>query len=209
MSSASNGSKVSEDFLGELIDEWDLMNLIDNDSDSESSGSCGSILASIVPNECSLEARLEMDRCYYKCGICGDLVLDYVLPKHHYHEHPDVSFESKIYERIEIDQTTHCYLCGSQVLAIEFVEHQKKCTKEICWSQSDNGSEEISIATSSGTQSVIISRIFKCEACGSLIFEDDLDEHHKNCHRDIPLNLNIYELFEVVQQESGEFSNKM
>lgn len=215
--STSNGPKMSDNYMNEFINEWVLMNLNDSSSESESS-----VAIETRSTSCASIGSLSKDiHCHYKCGICGDEVLDYSLPKHHYTEHADITFDFQMYEPTVIDQHVHCFLCNSDVPAIEFQEHQKECYTEPWMTLSDSEMDELSVATSelsstystSDTPSVIISRIFRCEACGALVFEENLDSHHESIHSDIPLNFNIYELYEIAQQEycemCGEWVEKL
>lgn len=205
----SISSMFSDDFLNTIMGEWVLLNLSDDDFNENETSSTGKSRDNASESE-------EVVHCYYKCGICGDKILDYCLPKHHYLKHHDVIFNYKMYVPIEIKKQIQCILCNAEILADDFESHKIDCQVEN-WvnlantefnepSSTENSSEVSSTENSSlkSGPNEIVSRIFRCEACGALVLEKNLDEHHESIHPDILLNVNIFELFEITKQEQCE-----
>lgn len=196
-------SQFSDDFSNTVIGEWVLLNLSDCDSSENETLSTNTASRASSQNDCSLSEKVH---CTYECLTCGEKLLDYALPKHHYIEHPNVPFNMKLYVTVEIEKLIRCNLCNNDMVTNDFKTHQSEChvgnwlnLVKTEFEVTSESSSESDNANSGPTE--ILTRIFKCEACGSLVFEDNLDEHHETIHINIPLNINIYELYEVAKQE--------
>lgn len=207
---ASKNSLSSEDFLNTIMGEWVVLNLDDDDC-SKSETTVTSEEENSSGKQSTNYDSDEITRHHYECGACGETVLDYCLPKHHYTQHPDVTFNMQMYVPIEIEKQIQCTLCNEEILASDFEGHQNFCQVEnwlslvnnefVSSGSSETTSDYKSLSSGYLTPLATFSRIFQCEACGALIFEENLDAHHKSIHSDIPMYVNLFELYQVTKQE--------
>lgn len=205
-----NISKSSDDFLNTIMGEWVILNLSDDDcSESETLSTSKEGSSSRPPSTDDGNSCDDVVHCHFRCGTCGETIQDYCLPKHHYLEHPDVPFNMQLYEPIKIEEKIQSILCNAEIIANQFDSHQNECqvenwlslTENECNEKSEASSEYNSIQSGQDSSNAIASLIFKCEACGALVFEEKLEEHHETIHQDIPQYVELFELYTEEKQE--------